>query len=148
MSKTYYGNPLIITYSGGKDSDVLLHLAESCLEKDDFEVLHSHTSVDAPETVYHIREVFKRLNESGIKATIRYSYDESGKRITMWNLIPEKQIPPTRLARYCCSTLKETGTPNRIAALGVRSDESTKRQGRDVFGVRGGVIQQGYVFFA
>lgn len=138
MSKEYYGEPLIITYSGGKDSDVLLHLAESCLSKDDFEVLHSHTSVDAPETVYHIREVFKRLEIKGIKASVRYSEDKDGKRITMWNLIPQKQIPPTRLARYCCAVLKETGTPNRMAALGVRADESSKRQGRDTFGVRGG----------
>ena len=61
MSKTYYGKPLIITYSGGKDSDVLLHLAESCLKPDEFEVLNSHTTVDAPETVYHIRETFERL---------------------------------------------------------------------------------------
>jgi len=61
MSKTYYGEPLIITYSGGKDSDVLLYLAENSLNVGDFEVLNSHTTVDAPETVYHIREVFKRL---------------------------------------------------------------------------------------
>lgn len=65
MSKTYYGKPLIITYSGGKDSDVLLHLAESCLKPDEFEVLNSHTTVDAPETVYHIRETFERLRRGG-----------------------------------------------------------------------------------
>lgn len=28
MSNEYYNAPLIITYSGGKDSDVMLHLAE------------------------------------------------------------------------------------------------------------------------
>ena len=27
ISKDYYGLPLIIAYSGGKDSDVMLHLA-------------------------------------------------------------------------------------------------------------------------
>lgn len=67
MSKTYYGKPLIITYSGGKDSDVLLHLAESCLKPDEFEVLNSHTTVDAPETVYHIRETFERLRGGVLK---------------------------------------------------------------------------------
>ena len=61
MSKEYYGKPLVVTYSGGKDSDVLLHLAEKNLNPDEFEVVNSHTSVDAPETVYHIREVFKRI---------------------------------------------------------------------------------------
>ena len=28
MSKRYYNKPLVITYSGGKDSDVLLELAK------------------------------------------------------------------------------------------------------------------------
>lgn len=39
MSRAYYGEPLIITYSGGKDSDVMLHLAESCLNSTEFEIL-------------------------------------------------------------------------------------------------------------
>ena len=135
MSKEFYGKPLIITYSGGKDSDVLLHLAETTLNTDEFEVMNSHTTVDAPETVYHIREVFKRLEEKGVKTFIDY-HKKDGNTITMWNLIPYKISPPTRLARYCCQILKETGTPNRLACLGVRRDESAKRRGRDTFGIR------------
>lgn len=136
MSIKYYHEPLIVTYSGGKDSDVLLHLAENCLKSDDFEVLNSHTSVDAPDTVYHIRNTFKRLNEKGIKATVNQPRDKDGNPITMWNLIPEKQIPPTRLQRYCCNVLKEASTPNRMCAVGVRAAESPKRQGRDIFSTR------------
>ena len=147
MSKEYYKEPLIITYSGGKDSDVMLDLAEKVLKPCDFEVLNSHTSVDAPDTVYHIREVFKRLNDKGIKATVHYPKDKDGKHITMWNLIPLKKSPPTRLIRYCCQTLKETSTPNRLCALGVRESESTGRQGRDTFGIRGGNEKRGYIFF-
>lgn len=63
MSKQYYGKPLIICYSGGKDSDVLLQLALN--SGIDFEVLHNHTTADAPETVYHIRDVFHRVNCAG-----------------------------------------------------------------------------------
>ena len=137
MSKKYYNAPLILTYSGGKDSDVMLNLAEKALKADEFEVLNSHTSVDAPETVYHIREVFKRLNDSGIKATVNYPKDKDGNHITMWNLIPKKKFPPTRLIRYCCKVLKETSTPNRLCALGVRAAESNGRQGRDTFSNRG-----------
>lgn len=140
MSQAYYHAPLILTYSGGKDSDVMLHLAESCLSPDAFEVLNSHTSVDAPETVYHIREVFKRLNAKGIKTAIKYPKDKDGNHETMWTLIPKKKMPPTRLQRYCCSVLKETSTPNRLAALGVREAESVGRQGRDIFGTRGGTL--------
>ena len=54
MSLRLYKQPLVITYSGGKDSDVLLHLAgRSGIP---YEVLHSLTTADAPETVWHVRD--------------------------------------------------------------------------------------------
>lgn len=146
MSKKYYGEPLIICYSGGKDSSVLLHLAESCLKNDEFMVQNSHTTVDAPKTVYFIRKEFKRLEEKGIKTEIVYAKDKDGNPITMWNLIPKKLMPPTRIARYCCSILKETATPNRLACLGVRAAESRNRQGRDTFGTRGGTYKDALFF--
>jgi len=137
MSKLYYQKPLILTYSGGKDSDVMLQLAIECLQPDEFEVLNSHTSVDAPETVWYIRDKFKELNAQGIKATVQIPRYKDGRQKTMWNLIIKKQIPPTRLMRYCCQELKETSTPNRFVAIGVREAESNGRKGRDAFGVRG-----------
>lgn len=146
MSKSYYQKPLLLCYSGGKDSSVLLHLAESCLNNDEFEVQNSHTTVDAPETVYFIRKEFKRLNEKGIKAEITYARDKNGKHLTMWNIIPQKVAPPTRLLRYCCKILKETTTPNRLACLGVRAAESVNRQGRDIFVTRGKTKKEGLFF--
>ena len=146
MSKEYYNAPLIVTYSGGKDSDVMLHLAETTLAPNEFEVLNSHTTVDAPETVWHIRETFERLRRHGIKTYIDYHIQENGKPITMWNLIPQRLMPPTRIVRYCCTVLKESGTPNRIASLGVREAESAKRQGREIFGLRGGHTKTHYFF--
>lgn len=136
MSKEYYNAPLVITYSGGKDSDVLLHLAEKNLSPDEFEVVNSHTSVDAPETVYHIREVFERIRGGGIKATVLFPRDKDGKHITMWNLIEYEGVPPTQLLRYCCRILKETSIPNRICAVGIRAAESSGRKGKDTFSVR------------
>ena len=136
MSKTYYHKPLIICYSGGKDSDVMLDIAKKCLKHDDFEVLNSHTTVDAPETVYHIREVFKQCEAEGIKATVQMPRYK-GKSTSMWRLIEEKSLPPTRVVRYCCAVLKEASAPNRLAAVGVREDESSKRRGRDAFAARG-----------
>lgn len=146
MSRIYYGKPLIITYSGGKDSDVLLNLAENCLTSNDFEVLNGHTTVDAPQTVYHIRETFKRLNNKGIKTTIDYHKKDDGTNVTMWSLIIDKHIPPTRIARYCCAVLKESTTPNRMCAVGVRAAESTNRKGRDVFSIRGKTKKDAYYY--
>jgi phosphoadenosine phosphosulfate reductase len=138
MSQHYYGEPLVICYSGGKDSDVILRLAMECLEPEEYEVLHSVTTLDSPVTNKYVNDRFAELKEKGIKCKKSIPVGKDGKPTNMWKLIQEKQIPPTRLARYCCAELKETSTPNRIAVLGVRSDESAKRQGRDVFGVRGG----------
>lgn len=135
MSLTYYGKPLILCYSGGKDSDVMLDIAKRCLEPDKFEVLNSHTTVDAPETVYYIREVFKRCEAEGIHTEIHLPTFR-GKPTSMWKLIELMGMPPTRIQRYCCKVLKETSVPNRMIAVGVREDESNARKGRDVFSTR------------
>lgn len=57
MSLNYYGKPLACTYSGGKDSDVMLELFKR--SRVPFEVHHSLTTADAPETVWHIKEISK-----------------------------------------------------------------------------------------
>ena len=46
----------------------------------------------------------------------------------MWNLIPKKMLPPTRLMRYCCAVLKEGGGKGRFIATGVRWAESVNRK--------------------
>lgn len=130
MSLHYYEQPLVCTYSGGKDSDVMLELFKRSGVP--FEVHNSHTTADAPQTVYHIRDVFRDLELQGIKCNIDYHVQSDGSRITMWNLIPIKLMPPTRLTRYCCSALKESGCANRMIATGVRWDESTKRKDREL----------------
>lgn len=131
MSLHNYGQPLVCTYSGGKDSDVMLELFKR--SGIPFEVHNSHTTADAPQTVYHIRETFRMLELQGIKCDIDYHRKQDGTTTTMWNLIPIKLIPPTRLARYCCSELKETGCRNRMIATGIRWAESTSRKNRETF---------------
>lgn len=127
MTEQYYEKPLICTYSGGKDSDVLLELFKRSGVP--FIVQHSHTTVDAPETVYHVRNRFKELEEQGIECEINYPYYK-GKRVSMWTLIPQKGMPPTRLMRYCCQVFKEQNGGGSFIATGVRKAESTNRQAR------------------
>lgn len=119
MSLHHYGKPLICTYSGGKDSDVMLELFKRSGVP--FEVHNSHTTVDAPPTVYHIRDTFRDLELAGIPCTIHMP------KLTMWQLIPKKKIPPYRMRRYCCDVFKENNTPNRFVATGVRWAESSRR---------------------
>lgn len=125
MSLRYYGQPLVITDSGGKDSSVCKELAIRAGIP--FEVMHNHTTADAPETVRFVRQEAKRFEDLGIKYTINMP-TYKGQRTSMWNLIPQKLMPPTRLVRYCCSVLKETGGAGRFIATGVRWDESVSRK--------------------
>lgn len=125
MSEIWHKSPLIVTISGGKDSAVLLHLAKASGIK--FEASHNHTTADAPETVYHVRKVFSDLEEQGIKCNVNMP-TYKGSRVSMWTLIPQKLMPPTRLVRYCCDVLKEQGDPGRMISTGVRWAESNSRK--------------------
>lgn len=111
------GEPYYICYSGGKDSDCIRILADLAGVK--YELHYSVTSVDAPETVRYIKSV----------GNVIFDYPRylDGKIITMWNLIPKKKMPPTRLTRYCCQYLKEQGGKGKMKVTGVRWAESRNR---------------------
>lgn len=103
--------PYHLCYSGGKDSDVIRILAQLAGVR--HEVHHNLTTVDAPETVRYVKSL------PGV--TI------DRPRLTMWELIVKKRMPPTRLARYCCEEFKERGGAGRLKITGVRWEESKNR---------------------
>ena len=118
-SMKYCDSPIVFLDSGGKDSAVIVELAKrSGLP---FKVVHNHTTADAPETVRFVRKKFKQMEQDGIDCAISYPI------MSMWELIPHKRMPPTRLSRYCCSVLKESYQPRAFAATGVRWAESANR---------------------
>lgn len=124
MSLKRFKLPLVITTSGGKDSSVCVALAQRAGIP--FEVMHNHTTADAPETVYFVRDEFKRLELLGVKCAISPPLYK-GAPTSMWDLIRRKMIPPTRMRRYCCEVLKEHGGAGRFIATGVRWEESSSR---------------------
>ena len=66
MSLHHYGEPLVCTYSGGKDSDVMLELFKRAGVP--FEVSHGLTTVDAPPTVRHIKDAYIRAFDRMLEA--------------------------------------------------------------------------------
>lgn len=108
-----------LAFSGGKDSVVCKALLEMAGAK--FDAHYRVTSVDAPELVRFIRD-----EHPDVKREV--PLDDNGHPITMWNLIPRKLMPPTRLVRYCCEELKESGGIGRMAVTGVRWAESRNRE--------------------
>lgn len=114
--------PYYLCYSGGKDSDVIRILADLAGVRHD--INHNLTTVDAPETVRYVRSIPGVIINRPQK--------------TMWQLIEEKLMPPTRIARYCCERLKEHGGKGRLSITGVRWAESNNRkQNADVVRIIG-----------
>lgn len=100
-----------LSYSGGKDSDVILELAK--MAGIPFRAIYKNTTIDPPGTIKHCKE--KGVEVIQPKQSFLY-------------LIKRKGMP-TRRARFCCSELKEYKILDR-AIQGIRRCESTARAKR------------------
>lgn len=107
-----------LAFSGGKDSVVIKALADMAGVK--YDAHYTVTSVDPPELVKFV----KGFEDVSFDRPL----DKEGHQITMWNLIPKKSYPPTRIVRYCCAALKEQQSAGRMAITGVRWAESSNRR--------------------
>lgn len=102
-----------LAFSGGKDSQCIYHLALMAGVK--FDAHYNLTTADPPELVHFIRRYYPEV-------------EVHRPAETMWQLIPRKLMPPTRMVRYCCSELKEGGGSGRVVVTGVRWAESVRRK--------------------
>ena len=104
-----------LAFSGGKDSQVIYEIAKLSGVK--FDAHFNFTTVDPPEVLRFIKQYYPDV-----------IWERPEK--TMWQLIEEKHMPPTRIVRYCCMYLKERGGIDRFVITGVRAAESAKRKNR------------------
>jgi phosphoadenosine phosphosulfate reductase len=107
-----------LAFSGGKDSQCIYHLAKEAGVK--FDAHFNLTTVDPPELIRFIQQHYPDV-----------AVHKPEK--TMWQIIANWTMPPTRKVRYCCEILKERGGSGRMVVTGVRWAESTKRTKRRVF---------------
>ena len=103
--------PIELSYSGGKDSDVILELAK--MAGIPFEAIYKQTTIDPPGTTKHAKEMGARI--------VRPNK-------TFLQLVKENGLP-TRFRRFCCQVMKEYKIHDR-AIQGIRRSESTKRAAR------------------
>jgi len=104
-----------VAFSGGKDSIVILDLVRRAGVK--HTALYHITTVDPPELVRYIHKEYP---------TVKCEKPEK----SMYRLIVENMMPPTRIVRYCCRVLKEHGGDNRFIITGIRHAESVRRDKR------------------
>lgn len=97
-----------ISYSSGKDSDIIAHLAGMAGIR--HTIIRKDTGIDPSFSNAHARS----------KGAVILS-----PKSTFFHLI-EKRGFPTRRARFCCELLKEYPV-NRVAVHGIRRSESSRR---------------------
>ena len=97
-----------VSYSGGKDSDVILELAK--MAGIPYKAIYKATTIDPPQTIAHAREMGAEV--------IR-------PKKTFFQLVSKSGFP-SRFSRWCCSVLKEYKVCDR-AIQGIRRSESLKR---------------------
>jgi phosphoadenosine phosphosulfate reductase len=105
-----------LAFSGGKDSQVILHLAIEAGVKFD---AHYNLTMDAPELVRFVRRAYPEV-----------FFEVPAK--SFWALAKEHKMLPTRVGRWCCDHLKERGGEGRCVVTGIRAAESVKRGRRQI----------------
>ena len=120
LAQSYTGKPLVVAFSGGKDSQTVYHLAEAAGV--DFEAVYSATTIDPPEVVRFIRKQYPM---------VRFHVP----KMSFWKLVEYTRMLPNRHMRYCCSVLKEASSPGRVTLTGVRREESAKRATRQILDI-------------
>ncbi len=132
---------LYVAFSGGKDSVAVYGICKLAAERLGIDILdmcdfhYNITNVDPPELVMFIKREFPFVVRDLPKKT-------------MWQLIIQKKIAPTRIVRYCCSELKERGGKGHFCVTGVRWAESTRRRAtRGIFEDAGRTKAEGRILF-
>lgn len=107
-SLLFSDSPIEVAYSGGKDSDIILHLAKSAGIS--AVPIYKNTTIDPPGTINHV-------HEAGAKIVY--------PKRSFFKIIEAKGYP-SRFNRFCCSELKEYKIGDMVI-MGVRKSESVRR---------------------
>ncbi len=115
--KGYY-----LGFSGGKDSVVIYDLTKRAGVK--FNAAYNVSPIDPPQIHKFIKEQYP---------DVIWEYHAKN----FWNVHVMKHGLPTRLARWCCEIIKESGGTGKVKILGMRRAESLKRRNYPCFGNHG-----------
>lgn len=132
----------VVSFSGGKDSQVILDLVSRVVPSHDFVVIYSDTGYELPTSIrlYDRVEKYYQTKYPDMKF---YTAANHQPVLYYW----DKMGSPSRMLRWCCSVMKSAplsrllkdiaGTgkqPNAILFDGVRAEESANRANRSRVG--------------
>ncbi len=124
----------LASFSGGKDSQVVLDLCTRAIPSTDFEVIYSDTGYELPTSLALYEQV--RQHYTSLYPDLKFSVARNHESVlNYWDQIGT----PSDTHRWCCSVMKTAplyrmlkieGTNKQAKVLtfdGVRAEESTKR---------------------
>lgn len=132
----------VSSFSGGKDSQVVLDLVSRVIPAEDFVVIYSDTGYELPSSLdlYKITEKYYQEKYPGLKFYIAKNHESV---LNYWDILGT----PSRIHRWCCAVMKSaplsrllkeiTGLekqPKTMLFDGVRAEESVSRSSRDRIG--------------
>lgn len=126
----------VVSFSGGKDSQVVLDIVSRVIPPDEYIVIFADTTMEIPPTYQAVKEAEKHYTERypDLKFHTAQSPEHSHN---LWRAFG----PPSRMQRWCCSVCKTVPVirlvrnlfslntqPRLVVFEGVRSEESQRRE--------------------
>lgn len=105
-----------LAFSGGKDSQVLYHMAQLAGVK--FKGHMNLTSVDPPEVIRFVKRNYPEVELIKPKKSI-------------FQIAIERRMLPTMRVRWCCEEYKESAGAGKVTLIGIRKAESARRAKRN-----------------
>lgn len=128
----------VVSFSGGKDSQVLLDLVARVVPNTDFCVIYSDTGYELPTSLVLYEET-KNFYQAQYPKLAFYIAKNEQSIMHYWNNLGS----PSRIHRWCCSVMKSAPLAKKLKELhggskqphvllfdGVRAEESVSRSGR------------------
>ena len=125
----------IVSFSGGKDSQVTLDLVTRVIPSEDIRVIYSDTGYELPSSLQLYKQIEDYYKEQypAIDFCIAKNHD---KVLNYWDMIGS----PSNVHRWCCGVMKTAPLykflkdisslgrqPHVLSYLGTRAEESTRR---------------------
>ena len=108
-------NGFYMAVSGGKDSQVLYHIAKLAGVR--FKAHMNLTSIDPPEVIRFVKQEYPDVELIKPKMSI-------------YEMAKKKCMLPTKIMRWCCAEFKETSGAGKVTLIGIRREESVRRAKR------------------